>query len=246
MNDTKNFLIIGGGSGIGAEVAKLLNSAGHRLTTASRSAISNSFDHIQFDALKDELPVSRLPEKLALKDELPVSRLPEKLDGLVYCPGAINLKPIARITDEEFKQEYDLNVLGFVRVLRTVLPLLKKSSSASIVLYSTVAVQQGMPFHASVAAAKGAVEGLTRSLAAELAPRIRVNCIAPSLVNTPLAAKLLSSEDKKKASDERHPLKRIGEAIDIAQLSAFLLSDASSWISGQIIHADGGLSTLRV
>jgi NAD(P)-dependent dehydrogenase (short-subunit alcohol dehydrogenase family) len=231
MNDTKNFLIIGGGSGIGAEVAKLLNSAGHRLTTASRSAISNSFDHIQFDALKDELPVSRLPEKL---------------DGLVYCPGAINLKPIARITDEEFKQEYDLNVLGFVRVLRTVLPLLKKSSSASIVLYSTVAVQQGMPFHASVAAAKGAVEGLTRSLAAELAPRIRVNCIAPSLVNTPLAAKLLSSEDKKKASDERHPLKRIGEAIDIAQLSAFLLSDASSWISGQIIHADGGLSTLRV
>jgi NAD(P)-dependent dehydrogenase (short-subunit alcohol dehydrogenase family) len=114
------------------------------------------------------------------------------------------------------------------------------------VLYSTVAVQQGMPFHASVAAAKGAVEGLTRSLAAELAPRIRVNCIAPSLVNTPLAAKLLSSEDKKKASDERHPLKRIGEAIDIAQLSAFLLSDASSWISGQIIHADGGLSTLRV
>jgi 3-oxoacyl-[acyl-carrier protein] reductase len=231
MNDTKNFLIIGGGSGIGAELAKLLNTAGHHLITASRSNISNSPNHIQFDALTDELPINRLPEKL---------------DGFVYCPGAINLKPIARISDEEFKQEYDLNVVGFVRVLRTVLPLLKKSSSASIVLYSTVAVQQGMPFHASVAAAKGAVEGLTRSLAAELAPRIRVNCIAPSLVNTPLAAKLLSSEDKKKASDERHPLKRIGEAIDIAQLSAFLLSDASSWISGQIIHADGGLSTLRV
>lgn len=231
MNDTKNFLIIGGNSGIGSEVVKIIQTSGHRAITASRNANENSSSHIQFDALNDTI----LPEQL-----------PEQLHGLVYCPGSINLKPIGRLTDEDFKQEFEINVLGFVRVLRTILPLLKKSETASIVLYSTVAVQTGMPFHASVAASKGAVEGLTRSLAAELAPRIRVNCIAPSLVNTPLATRLLATEDKKKSADERHPLKRIGEAKDIAQLSYFLLSDASSWISGQIIHADGGMSSLRV
>lgn len=227
MNDTKNYLIIGGSSGIGAELVKILKAAGHRVITASRSESAD----IRFDALKDELNISQLPEQL---------------DGLVYCPGSINLKPINRLTDDDFKQEFDLNVLGFVRVLRSVLPQLKKSESASVVLYSTVAVQQGMPFHASVAAAKGAVEGICRALAAELAPRIRVNCIAPSLVNTPLANRLLSSPEKKKASDERHPLKRTGEPKDIAQLSAFLLSDAASWMSGQVIHADGGLSSLRI
>jgi NAD(P)-dependent dehydrogenase (short-subunit alcohol dehydrogenase family) len=231
MNDTKNYLVIGGNSGIGAELVTILQSAGHRVITASRNENPNGVSHIQFDALKDSLSAEQLPEQL---------------HGLVYCPGAINLKPFGRLTDDEFKQEYDLSVVGFVRVLRTVLPLLKKSEAASIVLYSTVAVQTGMPFHASVAAAKGAVEGLTRALAAELAPRIRVNCIAPSLVNTPLASRLLSTEDKKKSADERHPLKRIGEAKDIARLSHFLLSENSSWISGQIIHADGGISSLRI
>jgi NAD(P)-dependent dehydrogenase (short-subunit alcohol dehydrogenase family) len=168
------------------------------------------------------------------------------LDGVVYCPGSINLKPFHRITDQEFIEEFNLNVLGAVRVVRTVLPLLKNSSQSSIVFFSTIAVQQGMPFHASIATAKGALEGLTRSLAAEYAPKIRVNCIAPSLTNTPLASRLLSTDEKKKASDERHPLKRIGEPEDLANLAAFLLSPQSSWITGQVIHVDGGLSSIRV
>jgi NAD(P)-dependent dehydrogenase (short-subunit alcohol dehydrogenase family) len=180
-----------------------------------------------------------------MNDELDMSQLPDSLDGLAYCPGSINLKPFHRITDQEFMEEFKLNVMGAIKIVRSVLPRLKNVNQASIVFFSTIAVQQGTPFHSSVASAKGAVEGLTRSLAAEFAPKIRVNCIAPSLTNTPLAARLLSSDEKKKASDERHPLKRTGEAEDIAQLASFLLSPQSSWITGQIIHADGGLSALR-
>lgn len=230
MSDTKNFLIIGGNSGIGKAIAKILDKD-HKLFLASRNATTDgNYTNIIFDATKDELSPDNLPTQV---------------DGLVYCPGTINLKPFHRITDEEFLQDYQVNVLGAIRTIRKVLPLLKNSSQSSIVLFSTVAVQQGMPFHASVASSKGAIEGLTKSLAAELAPKIRVNAIAPSLTNTPLATKLLST-DEKKASDERHPLKRTGEPEDIARLASFLLLNQSSWISGQIFHVDGGLSTLRV
>lgn len=231
MSDTKNFLIIGGNSGIGKAIAKILDKD-HKLFLASRNATTDgNYTNIIFDATKDELSPDNLPTQV---------------DGLVYCPGTINLKPFHRITDEEFLQDYQVNVLGAIRTIRKVLPLLKNSSQSSIVLFSTVAVQQGMPFHASVASSKGAIEGLTKSLAAELAPKIRVNAIAPSLTNTPLATKLLSTDEKKKASDERHPLKRTGEPEDIARLASFLLLNQSSWISGQIFHVDGGLSTLRV
>jgi NAD(P)-dependent dehydrogenase (short-subunit alcohol dehydrogenase family) len=231
MSDTKNFLIIGGNSGIGKAIAKILDKD-HKLFLASRNATTDgNYTNIIFDATKDELSPDDLPTQV---------------DGLVYCPGTINLKPFHRITDEEFLQDYQVNVLGAIRTIRKVLPLLKNSSQSSIVLFSTVAVQQGMPFHASVASSKGAIEGLTKSLAAELAPKIRVNAIAPSLTNTPLATKLLSTDEKKKASDERHPLKRTGEPEDIARLASFLLLNQSSWISGQIFHVDGGLSTLRV
>ena len=147
---------------------------------------------------------------------------------------------------DTFREDYEINVIGAVKTIKAALkPMKKAEGTPSIVLFSTVAVQQGMAFHGSVAAAKGAVEGLTRSLAAELSPKIRVNCIAPSLVNTPLASKILSSEDRIKASNERHPLKRIGEPNDIAQTTAFLVSDNSSWITGQVIGVDGGLSKLR-
>lgn len=232
MSDTKNYLIIGGNSGIGKSLATRLIAKNYAVILASRNGTSDpGIKSIVYDSLRDEL-----------KSE----SLPEHLDGLVYCPGSINLKPFHRISDQEFLDEFNINVLGAIRTIRSVLPLLKKSEHASIVLFSTVAVQQGMSFHSSIASAKGAIEGLTRSLAAELAPKIRVNAIAPSLTNTPLAGKLLASDDKKKASDERHPLKRIGEADDIAALASFLLSADSSWITGQIIHADGGLSALRV
>jgi NAD(P)-dependent dehydrogenase (short-subunit alcohol dehydrogenase family) len=231
MSDTKKYLIIGASSGVGSALLNVLTKEQHQVITASRREVSGSYTHLPLDITKEDLNVSLLPDSL---------------DGLVYCPGSINLKPFHRITDQEFMEEFNLNVIGAIKVVRSVLPLLKNSQHASIVFFSTIAVQQGMPFHASVAAAKGALEGLTRSLAAEFAPKIRVNCIAPSLTNTPLAARLLSSDEKKKASDERHPLKRVGEADDIAQLAAFLLSPQSSWITGQIIHADGGLSTIRM
>jgi 3-oxoacyl-[acyl-carrier protein] reductase len=159
----------------------------------------------------------------------------------------IVLKPFQRLTVENFLEDFNINFLGAVKVIQSCLDRLKKASDgASIVLFSTVAVKAGMAFHASVASAKGAVEGLTRSLAAEFAPRIRVNAIAPSLTDTPLAQNLLSSAERRQASAERHPLKRIGSPRDIAQLAAHLLSDSGSWITGQIIHVDGGMGSLRM
>ncbi len=231
MGEQRNFLIVGGSSGIGLSLAISLVNKGNKVIVASRSPIEeHGITSLSFNALTDTLDLATLPPLL---------------DGLVYCPGTINLKPFHRLTDQEFIDDFMLNALGAVKVVRSVLPLLKNSAQASIVFFSTVAVTQGMPFHASIAMAKGAVEGLTKSLAAELSPTIRVNCIAPSLTNTPLAARLLSSDEKKKASAERHPLKKVGEAIDSALLASFLLSGESSWITGQIIHIDGGMSTLR-
>jgi NAD(P)-dependent dehydrogenase (short-subunit alcohol dehydrogenase family) len=177
-------------------------------------------------------------------EELP--GLPEIIDGVVYCPGTINLKPFHRISIADFKQEMEVNFYGAIRLLQACLKGLKKSSSPSVVLYSTVAVQTGMGFHAGIASAKGAVEGLTRSLAAEWAPnKIRVNAIAPSLTETPLASALLSTPEKKEASDKRHPLGRVGRPEDIAEATVFLLSEKSSWMTGQILHLDGGMSHLK-
>lgn len=178
----------------------------------------------------------------------PDSPLPEievPVNGLLYCPGTILLKPFNQLKQADFKQDWDIHVGGFIRVLQKYHPLLKASGNASVVGISTVAVQTGMPFHTSVAAAKGALEGLLRSLAAEWAPEIRVNGIAPSLTDTPLAVRLLRNEAQREASAQRHPLKRIGSADDIANAAAFLLSDDSSWITGQILKVDGGLSALR-
>jgi NAD(P)-dependent dehydrogenase (short-subunit alcohol dehydrogenase family) len=170
--------------------------------------------------------------------------VPDTLDGLVYCPGSINLRPFVRIKPEQFIEDYNLQVMGAVKTFQAVIPRLKKSKGA-IVMYSTVAVQTGFNFHSMVAASKGAIEGITRSLAAELAPDIRVNAIAPSITDTPLAAKLLSSEDKKEANAQLHPLKKIGLPEDIAEMAAFMLSDKSSWITGQIIPVDGGKSSIN-
>lgn len=226
MSNTKNFLIVGGTSGIGNALVNLLEETGHTVIQASRSA-----SHLTYNALHDQLELSNLPDVL---------------HGVAYCPGSINLKPFHRLTEDDFLEDFRINVLGAIRTLQQVLPLLKKADQASVVLFSTVAVQQGMAFHTSVAAAKGAVEGLTRSLAAEWAPKIRVNAIAPSLTQTPLAEKLLASEDKKKAAAERHPLKQVGSAEDIARMASFLLTQQSGWITGQVLHVDGGLSSVRM
>ncbi len=236
MSNNKNYLIIGAGSGIGLETAKILSSRGEHVYALVRRPTEEleklDVHVIQGDAVLDE------PEY--------VNGLPEVIHGLVYSPGSINLKPFNRLTEEDFLNDFRQNVLGAVRILKAALPRLKAAAGASVVMYSTVAVQQGMPFHASVAASKAAVEGLARSLAAELAAsRIRVNAIAPSLTDTQLASGLLNTPEKREAAAKRHPLGRIGSAAEIAELTAFLLSDQASWISGQVIGADGGLSRIR-
>lgn len=229
-----NVLIVGGSSGVGFSLSRIL----------ARKA-SNVYATYHQHPQEDETSLEYHPLNV-LDEEFELDFLPEVLDGLVYCPGSIDLKPFNRIKAEAFKSDLDLNLIGAIKVIQAVLPRLKKSAQASVVLFSTIAVQQGFNFHSKVAVSKGAVEGLTKALAAEFAPKIRVNAIAPSLTNTPLAAKLLSNESKVEANDQRHPLKRIGQPEDIAEMAAFLLSEKSSWVSGQILHVDGGMSSLKV
>ena len=231
----KNFLVIGGSSGIGLEIVKRLAGGGSHVTVGSRSS----------DSLHD-IPGAAHMQLDVRESKLQPEHLPETLQGLVYCPGTIRLKPIQRLAETEFVEDLEINLLGAVRIIQACLPRLKKSSTgASIVLFSTVAVSTGMPFHASVASAKGAVEGLTRSLAAELAPRVRVNALAPSLTDTPLATDLLSTDEKRQAAAQRHPMKRIGSAEEVASMAEFLLSDTAAWITGQVLHIDGGMAALR-
>jgi len=230
----KDILVVGGNSGVGLEIVKLLTDRGDHVHAASRSD----------SELQKISQVTRQPYDVT--DREAQLDLPEKLDGLVYCPGTINLKPFHRFSDEEIQNDLEVNYLGAIRAIRSALGSLKKAEKASIVLFSTVAVQTGLPFHASISGAKGAVEGLSRALAAELSPRIRVNCLALSLTDTPLAANLLSSDDKRKASADRHPLKRLGDPAEVAKAAAFLLGEDSGFITGQILQIDGGISTLKL
>ena len=230
----QHYLIIGASSGIGYQLARQLAESGKQvIATFNKNEPTLVIPNIRFYHLN------------VLEDTLSLDFLPDELAGFVYCPGSINLRPFERIKPAEFESDYKLQVIGAIKLLHLVLPRLKKSANASVVLFSTVAVQIGLPFHTQVAASKGALEGLTKALAAEYAPTIRVNCIAPSLTDTPLAASLLNNEQKKEANALRHPLKRIGSTEDIANMAAFLLSQKTSWITGQILHVDGGMSSLK-
>ncbi len=231
-----NYLIVGGTSGIGLELTTELLNQGHTVYVVSRT--------------KRNLPDSDnliFIEGDASTKEFAITGLPDILHGVAYCPGSINLKPFNRFTDDDFLAEYNLNVLGAVRTLRQTVAALKAAQGASVVLFSTVAAQTGMPFHASIASAKAAVEGLARSLAAEYAAaNIRFNCIAPSLTDTPLAEKLLSTPEKREASAKRHPLNKVGTPADMAQAAIYLLSPQSGWVTGQTLAVDGGMAKLRL
>jgi len=224
----KNYIIIGGSKGVGEQIVKELSEKGNFCHVISRSEPTYEFNgnwH-QLDALEDTLPTI------------------DTVDGLVYCLGSINLKPFNRLTLEDFNSDLNVNFFGALKAFQHYLPALKKSEQASVVFFSTVAVQSGMPYHASIAAAKGAVEGLVKSLAAEFAPKIRVNAIAPSLIDTPLAAGILRSDQIRENMIAKHPLKRILNPIDVSKTACFLLTDSSNGITGQIIVQDNGLVSL--
>jgi len=230
----KTYIIIGASSGIGLQLAKTLADKGDTVIGTYNSHPLENSENITYHSLN------------VTGAELDLSFFPEVIDGIIYCPGSINLKPFGRIKIEDFLSDFNLQVGGLIKVLQYAFPALKKSEYASVVVFSTVAVQLGLPFHSQVSASKGAIEGLTKALSAEWAPSIRVNCIAPSLTDTPLAANLLNTDEKKAANALRHPLKKIGTASDIANMAAFLLSENAAWITGQIIHVDGGMSTIKV
>lgn len=230
----QHYLIVGASSGIGHELAIQLAESGNQVVgTFNKNEPSTVIPNIQYHHLN------------VFGDIHSLDFLPENLSGLVYCPGSIHLRPFERIKPSDFEQDFSLQVTGAIRILQLVLPKLKKGVNASVVLFSTLAVQTGLPYHSQVSVSKGALEGLTKALSAELAPHIRVNCIAPSLTDTPLAASLLNTDQKREANASRHPLKRIGTAKDIANMASFLLSEKSAWITGQILHVDGGMSSIK-
>lgn len=223
-------IVVGGSKGIGnAIVTSLLSS--YKVVNISRTAPEQSHEnltHYSCDVINDELP------------DL------ESVDGLVYCPGSINLKPIKRLSLDDFKADFEINVIGAVKTIQKYLPALKNGNKPSIVLFSTVAAKLGMPFHASVAASKSAVEGLTKSLGAELAPTIRVNAIAPTVTDTDLASKLLRNERMIENMNERHPLKRYLQPQEVASMAEFLLSEKAASLSGQIFEMDCGIVSFKI
>lgn len=223
-------LIIGGSKGIGNAIINSLIDK-NKIINISRSEpdiTHNNLAHYHCDILVDVLPDI------------------EHIDTIIYCPGSINLKPISRLKLDDFRNDFEINVIGAVKTIQKYLPILKKGSNPSILLFSTVAAKLGMPFHASVASAKSAVEGLTKSLGAELSPTIRVNAIAPTVTNTDLASKLLRNERMIENITERHPLKKYLQPKEVADLAEFLISDKALSISGQIFELDCGIVSFKI
>lgn len=230
----KTYVVFGGSRGIGAALVSILLKDGHAVLNVSRNDSEENhvnLSHHSLDVLEQNW------------DSLPAL---QEIHGLAYCPGSIDLKPLRRVSVEDMEEAMDVNLYGALKAIQWAYPVMRKTPNAAVVLFSTVAVSQGMPFHTVVASAKGAVEGFTKSLAAEFAPKVRVNCIAPSLTDTELAGDLLRDDKRREASAERHPLKRIGQREDIAHAAQYLLGEESSWVTGQVLHVDGGMSSIRV
>ena len=225
----KTIVIIGASRGIGNAIAQQLSSD-NQIINISRNNADNlqNVTNYNLDILTDELPDI------------------DQVDALIYCPGSINLKPINRLKLDDFRNDFEINVMGAVKAIQHFLPKLKNGNNPSIVLFSTVAAKLGMPFHASIAAAKGAVEGITKSLGAELAPTIRVNAIAPTVTNTDLASKLLRNERMIENIKERHPLKKFLEPNEVASMAKFLISEDAKSISGQTFELDCGIVSFKI
>lgn len=226
----KTIIVVGGSKGIGSAIVNSLLSS-HKVINISRTEpaqVHENFKHFQCDVLNDDLP------------EI------DSADGLVYCPGSINLKPINRLSLDDFRNDFEINVLGAVKTIQKYLTILKNGDKPSIVLFSTVASKLGMPFHASVAASKSAIEGLTKSIGAELAPTVRVNAIAPTVTDTDLASKLLRNERMIENMTERHPLKKYLQPNEVADMATFLLSDKASSLSGQVFEMDCGIVSFKL
>lgn len=227
----KNILVIGGNSLIGQEVIKLSNSEGDNVIATSRSTI--------------DLPLKNFIQLDPNEDLSGLDALPDSIDALLYCPGSISLKSIQRMDISDIREDFRINVEGAFNIIKKVLPNLKKDNGASVVFISSVAANHGMTFHSSIATSKAALEGFARSLASELAPRVAINCVAPSLTNTPMAEHLLDNEKKLQSSQERHPLNAVGDPVKVAKVIYNLFSAKEDWITGQTISIDGGLSSLR-
>jgi NAD(P)-dependent dehydrogenase (short-subunit alcohol dehydrogenase family) len=236
--DRSHVLVIGGSHGISVEIVKSLLARGVRVTAVSRTrgeletlqaSADASLEHISLDVMATQLA----PEQL-----------PQRLSGFVYCPGSINLAPLKSVKLQQARDDFELNVVGAMHCFQSALPALKASANASAVFFSTVAVDHGLAMHSYVAAAKGALQALVKTWAAELAPTIRVNCIAPALTDTPLAGNLLATAAKRQAMAEKYPLGRFGTPRDIAAAANFLLSSESDWMTGQVLRVDGGMSSV--
>ncbi len=227
----RNIVIVGSSSALGQSASKLLQGVGEHTIGIGRSDHSDCYDEhfLVTDYDFGNFPITEKP-----------------LHGLIYCPGTIQLKPFHRITPEEWSTELRVNLMGAVAAVQHFLPQMKSAGHASVVFVSTIAVKCGMPFHTSVAAAKAALEGLSRSLAAEYAPAIRFNVIAPGLTESKLSERLLNSPEKQEAAAKRHPMKSIGKPSDLASAACFLLSDNAGWITGETMAVDGGMANLRV
>ncbi|MBZ4043227.1 SDR family NAD(P)-dependent oxidoreductase [Flavobacterium hibisci] len=226
----RNILMVGGSKGIGRTILmqQLENNKVLNISRTEPDFFHSNLTHFSLDVLKDELP--------------PV----ENIDTLIYCPGSITLKPISGLSVDDFRNDFEINVIGAVKAIQKYLPVLKKGNQPSIVLFSTVAAKLGMPFHASIATAKAGVEGLVKSLGAELAPTIRVNAIAPTITETSLSASILRNDRMKENMIERHPMKSYLKPDEVANMVDFLISEKANSISGQIFEMDYGLVTFKI
>ena len=229
----KQFVVVGGSSGIGLGLVRRLIDSG-----ASVTVLSRTWDR------ESELPQVQHVAVDVTVDGIDDSLFPDVIDGLAYCPGSIRLRSFRGLAAEAFREDFEINVIGAVKCIQAALKGLRAAESASVLLFSTVAVDLGLPLHASVASSKAAVEGLARTLAAELSPKVRVNCIAPALVDTPLAAQFFADEEKVKALAARYPMARTGNVDDIASMGHYLLTDGP-WITGQTLGVDGGMSRIK-